>query len=175
MAEPRRSGRLRDWGLVLLGLVVVMLVAVAWLERPSETTARDAVQTAEDAFVAAGLRSAVVDPDAQPGTYTDERGDAIAVWRVAATLDGAPMELWLARDDGEPVFLDDVTVDGTARLLTQAQFDAIDSAADNPALARQVRRNLVVTAAAVAILVVVVILMMTRHPTHPRPLEQASP
>ena len=70
------------------------------------------------------------------------------MWKTEATLEAGTVDLWLAREDGEPVFLDDRTADGAAQLLTDAQFRQIGDHFENPALGRQVRRNLLVTLAA---------------------------
>jgi hypothetical protein len=155
-----------------LALVVVLVTAFAWLQRPDHITATEAVRAARDAFEAAGLDVVVADqPEA--GSY-DPGGseDRIAVWRTSARIDGATIGLWLSRDDGEAVFLDDLTPDGTSRLLSDAQFQAVGDHYENPALGRQVRRNLVVTAAAVLILAVLAVMAAPgRRPTTPDLLE----
>ena len=138
---------------LLIGLVAIALTAVGWLQRPDHITAGEAVRAATGAFRAAGLEDASVALRAVAGTY--EPGDdqpPIQVWKTEAELEDGTVDLWLAREDGEPVFVDDRTSDGAAQLLTDAQFRKIGDHSENPALGRQVRRNLLVTLAAALIL-----------------------
>lgn len=138
---------------LLIGLVAIALTATAWLQRPDDITAGEAVRAATGAFRAAGLEDASVALRAVSGTY--EPGDdqaPIEVWKTEAELEAGTVELWLAREDGEPVFLDDRTADGAAQLLTDAQFREIGDHSENPALGRQVRRSLLATLAAGLIL-----------------------
>jgi hypothetical protein len=156
-----------------LALVVVLVTAFAWLQQPDHITAAEAVRAARGAFEAAGL-DVVVAGHPEAGRYDPGGGEErIAVWRTSAQLDGATIALWLSRDDGEAVWLDDLTPDGTSRLLSDAQFQAVGDHYENPALGRQVRRNLVVTAAAAVILAVLaVIAAQGRRPTTTDPLER---
>ena len=149
---------------LLLGLVAIALVGVAWLQRPDHITAGEAVRAATGAFRAAGLEDASVELRAVADTY--DPGDeqpSVEVWKTNATLEGGTVELWLSREDGEPVFLDDRTPDGAAQLLTDDQFREIGDHFENPALGRQVRRNLLVTLAAGLILGMAVLLGVDRQ------------
>ena len=151
---------------LLLGLVAIALTAVGWLQRPDHITAGEAIRAATGAFRAAGLEDASVALRAVAGTY--EPGDdhaPIEVWKTEATLRGGSVDLWLAREDGEPVVLDDRTADGAAQLLTDAQFRKIGDHFENPALGRQVRRNLLITLAAALILGIAVVLGLD-HQVH---------
>lgn len=163
MADPASRWGLREWGLVLLGVAVIVVTAAAWLQRPADLTRSEAVTAAEGAFAAAGLESAEVDPEPTRGTYDGSVGDPIEVWQATGTLDDGTVELWLARTDGEPVYLDDRTPDGARQLLTDEQFDAIADHDDNPALDRQIRRNLLVTLAAAAIVAVLSVVLAVEH------------
>lgn len=144
---------------VLVGLVAITVAGAAWLQQPNAITAPEAIRAATGAFEAAGMRDAAVELRAVAGTY-DAGGDRrpIAVWRTSAMVEAGTVELWLAEEDGEPVFLDDRNADGTAQLLTDEQFRAIGDHFENPALGRQVRRNLVLTLAAALILGLAVLL-----------------
>lgn len=151
---------------ILVGLVAIVVAGAAWLRQPKSITAREAVRAATGAFEAAGLQDAAVELRAVADTY-DGGGEQepIDVWRTSAALDEGTVELWLAREDGEPVFLDDRNADGTAQLLTDEQFEAIGDHFENPALGRQVRRNLVLTVAA-ALILALAVLLASNDPAH---------
>lgn len=143
---------LRRSAALLLGLVAIALAGAGWLQEPEDITAREAVRAAAGAFDAAGLEDASVSLRAVADTYDPGEGrPVVAVWKTTATLEDGSIELWLSRKDGEPVFLDDRTTNGAAQLLTDDQFRAIADHYENPALGRQLRRNLVVTLAAALI------------------------
>ena len=84
------------------------------------------------------------------------------MWKTTANVEDGTVQLWLSREDGEPVYLDDRTPDGAAQLLTDAQFREIGNHFENPALGRQLRRNLLATLAAALILGVAVLLGVDR-------------
>src|SRR3546814_17897664 len=112
---------------VAMALVAVGAVLIGWLQEPDPITADEAVEVATDA-----LRSADVDgrvaADASSGTYEPTSGDPVAVWKTVATLDGGgTISLWLAQDDGEPVFLDDRSQSGATQLMAEAQVAALRS------------------------------------------------
>jgi len=150
----------------VLGAVAVGAVLVAWLQDPEPITAHEAAGVAAAAFAAAGVPDARVGAEPSRATYDPGGGDAlIEVWRTVAEVDGGTIQLWLAREDAEPVFLDDRTPDGTAQLLTDAQFDALADVDDNPALDRRVRRNLVAALAGAGIVLLAAVLAtQTREP-----------
>lgn len=139
------------------GLAAFAVVAVGWLQSPPDITAAEAVHAARGAFRAAGVDEARVDPRPRADTYRPaEGGEALPVWRTSTRVRGGRVELWLAREDGEPVFLDDRSGDGAVQLLSDDQFEALAGHYENPATARQIRRNLMLTvgaalAAAVAV------------------------
>lgn len=131
------------------GLVAALVVAVGWLQPPADITSAEAVRAARGAFRAAGIEDARVDPDPRPGTYQPaDGGPPLSVWRTTTSVPGGSVELWFAREDGEPVFLDDRSGDGAVQLLSDAQFRALAAHYENPATDRQIRRNLALTVAA---------------------------
>lgn len=133
--------------------VAIGATLVGWLQAPAELTAAEAVEAAQEAYAAAGLAAVEVDEEAVSGTYNPGGDDdPVPVWLTSATLDGGTIALWLARDDGEAVYLDDRTPDGAAQLLTAAQAQAIGDHDGGPAVARQIRRNLALTVAAALVL-----------------------
>jgi hypothetical protein len=147
-----------------LGLVGIGVVAVGWLQSPDHITAAEAVAAAESAYAAAGLRGAVVDPHPDAGEYAAVTGhEPIDVWETVATLDGGTVQLWLSRADGESVFLDDRAPDGGSQLLTDSQFQQLADHYENPAIGRQVRRNLVLTLAAALVMLVGLGLSLVRR------------
>lgn len=128
-----------------LGLVAIVALVLGWLQNPSHITAHEAVTAAEEAFVSGGVRGATVAPVPAAGVYKGSRGERIAVWKTSAKLHGGTVELWLARADGELVFLDDRSNDGSSRLLTDKQFQRLAAFHKNPGVPRQVRRNVALT------------------------------
>ncbi|HEX4868966.1 MAG TPA: hypothetical protein VFV32_15245 [Acidimicrobiales bacterium] len=165
---------------IALAAVAVAVTGIAWMQEPDPVSARDAVAVAGHALTAAGVE-ATVDRHPAAGEYQPTSGDPVPVWEVQAALPAGAVDLWIARDDGQAVFLDDRTDDGTGQLLTDAQVAAVGGHRSNPALARQVRRNVLVTVA--ALLVAVVALWAARHrshltsprPAHPPTEERTSP
>ncbi|MGV3760821.1 MAG: hypothetical protein ACO1PW_14945, partial [Actinomycetota bacterium] len=110
----------------MAGAVVVVAVActaTAWLRPVEELTAADAVEVARSALAAGGV-AAVVDPAPGSGTYTTSDGQDVEVWKVLAGVDGGTVSLWIARDDGQPVFLDDRAPGGEGQVLSDAAVAA---------------------------------------------------
>ena len=142
----------------VVGLVALGAAALGWLRSPDPLTAADAAELAADALTGAGVAGAVVGPEPAAGTYELASGEAIRVWKAVATVEGGTILLWLAQEDGEPVFLDDRGPSGATQLLTEAQFQALADHDANPARDRQLRENVVVTVAAAALLVVAALL-----------------
>src|SRR3546814_1791254 len=79
---------------------------------------------------------------------SDWSSDVCSSDLTVATLDGGgTISLWLAQDDGEPVFLDDRSPSGATQLLSEAQFDAL--ADHEPDVGgERLLRNIVLTVAA---------------------------
>jgi len=132
-----------------LGLVVaaVLMVGAAWQEAVPELNASDAVDAAEDALRGAGL-DATVDPNPVPTVYASLTRDAVEVWAVQATVRSEPIELQLARDGAQPVALDDRTLDGSAYVLSDAEYESVVGHVDDPARSRAIQRNALITFAA---------------------------
>jgi hypothetical protein len=137
--------------------VALATTLVGWLQAPDDLTAREAIDAAEAAYDAAGLGGVEVDAEVVSGTYSSGGdSDPVPVWLTSATLDGGTIALWLARADGEAVYLDDRTPDGSSQLLTERQARAIGDHDGSPAVGRQIRRNLALTVAAALIVVLAV-------------------
>lgn len=139
----------------------------AWLRPVPELTAADAIAVAEDALAAGGV-DAIVDPAPGSGTYTTSTGQDVDVWKVLAEVEGDLVAVWVARDDGQPVFLDDRAPGGAGQVLSESAVTAVGDHRDNPAFDRHLRRNLVVTAAAV-LLAAVAVQTAARLPSRRRP------
>ncbi|MGQ0431102.1 MAG: hypothetical protein ACT452_01695 [Microthrixaceae bacterium] len=154
-------------------LVAVCAAAVAWLQNPHHITASEAVRAAERAFAAAGVDGAVVDPHPAAGVHVDAGGNRVAVWITDAELDDGTVQLWLARSDGASVYLDDRASDGASHLLTEPQFERLDAFYENPAVARQIRRNVVLTVAAALLAAIAACVAVTT--SNPAPVAAPSP
>lgn len=125
---------------------------MGWLQAPDHLTAGEAVRAARSAFAQAGIQDVTVAPVARADTYDGADGtEPTPVWKARGEIAAGSVELWLARDDGTPVFLDDRSANGTAHLLDDEQFSALGHHHRNPALDRQVRRNVWLTVAAALI------------------------
>lgn len=154
-----------------VGLVAVAVVTLGWLGSPDRLTATEAATVAAHAYEAAGMDAAVVDPKPQRGVYTTVNGDArILVWKTMAAVDGGTIQLWLSRADGESVFLDDRSADGTTQLLTDEQFSRLAEHYENPTVTRQIHRNLLLTLAAGLIVLLAVRLSVLQIPADARRL-----
>ncbi len=152
------------------GLVAVAVVTLAWLESPDRLTSLEAATIAANAYEDAGVTDAVVDPRPEPGMYTSVSGkDLVPVWKTTATVGEGTVELWLSRIDGESVFLDDRSPDGASQLLTEDQFRRLADHYENPAVGRQVRRNLLITLAAGLVVLIALRLSVLAAPAVARP------
>ena len=140
---------------VALAAVAVAVVAVGWLQDVPDITADDAVTAAEGALEEAGLE-ADVEPEPQRGVYTTRSSDPVDVWAVHATVRTVPIELQLALAGAHPVSIDDRTPDGSAYVLSEVEYEAVASSVDDPALARQLRRNIALTFAAALVVALAV-------------------
>ena len=135
------------------GLVALGVAGLAWLREPEPITADDAAELTADALADAGVTGATVGLEPSAGTYEPESRPAIDVWKTAANVDGGTIVLWLAQDDGEPVYLDDRGPSGATQLLSETQSQALAERQENPARDRLVRQNVVITIAAGLVLV----------------------
>jgi hypothetical protein len=165
--------RLRAVTAATVCVVAVVATLLGWLQAPDDLTATEAVRAARSAYAAAGLHDVEVEGEAVSGTYNPGGGDEpVPVWLTSATLGGGSIALWLARADGEAVYLDDRTPDGARQLLTEDQVQALGDHDGSPAVDRQVRRNLVLTVAAALVLLVAV--SHARSAARPLPLPLAT-
>lgn len=158
-----------------VGLAALVTVAIGWLQSPDHITRADAATIAERSFRAAGVRGAVVDPRPTAGLYEPPGGGSkVPVWKTSATVKGGTIKLWLTRAGAESVFLDDRTPDGASQLLTDAQFKKLADRHENPAVGRQIRRNLLLTvAAALIVLLAVRLAVEAGSASRPRRLRRA--
>lgn len=156
-----------------LALVAVCAAAVAWLQNPHHITASEAVRATERAFAAAGLDGAVVDARPVAGVHVGAGGSRVAVWITEAELDGGTVQLRLARSDGASVYLDDRAPDGASHLLTERQFERLDAFYENPAVARQIRRNMLLTVASALLAAIAAWVAVTA--SNPAPAAAPSP
>jgi hypothetical protein len=150
-----------------LGAVALVVAGLAWWEDVPALTADDAVTAAEGAFADAGV-DAEVAADPFPTTYSSSTRDPIDVWSVQATVRSELVQLQLSRYGARPVAIDDRTLDGSAYVLSDLEYESVASHVDDPAGARRIRRNLAVTAAAVLLLAVALAHAATATDKEPR-------
>jgi hypothetical protein len=150
--------RVRQVGGSACAAVAVVAVLVGWLQPSPDLTKADARSFTAHALREIGVRDATVDRRVDAGTYRPRRSsDRIAVWHTRASAPGGNLSLDVDRDRGQAVFVDDVSTDGTERLLTDDQFAALGRLTTDPARHRRVARNMAATiagllAASVAVL-----------------------
>ena len=142
--------RWQSVGPLFLAAAAILVVGVAWQEEVPELTASDAVDAAEAALQSAGL-DATVEPVPVPTVYASLTRDAVEVWAVQATVRSEPIELQLARDGAQPVALDDRTLDGSAYVLSDVEYESVVAHVDDPARSRAIQRNALITFAAALI------------------------
>jgi hypothetical protein len=135
-----------------LAVVAIAAVGLAWLQDVPEISAHDAVRAAEHAFQRAGL-DATVEGDPVRAVYASRSHDPVDVWAVQATVQTGsgstePVQLRLARAGAQPVSIDDRSLDGSAYVLSDDEYATVAGNVDDPARARTVRRNIVLTIAA---------------------------
>lgn len=151
--------------LALMGAVAVASVGIGWFEDPPSVTAREAATVVADALVGAGV-SASVDPAPLASTYQPVGGQRVEVWQTFATVEGGTILISVAHDGAAPLFLDDRSPNGSAQLLSEAQFEAVVAGIEDPGRRRLLQRNISLTVAAALVLTVAVALG-----ARPRPLE----
>jgi len=130
-------------------VVVAALASVgaAWAREPEPVSEERALDLAAEAFASAGV-DAAVGRGADRGTYEADDGSAVEVWQTTATVDERDVVLWVSRERGEPVYLDDRGDSGAVQVLTDDQFEAL-AAFDPTTPDDELRReNLAVTVAA---------------------------
>lgn len=146
-------------------VLVIGLAGVAWLEPPSALTADEAVDAAEAAIAATGRQDVEVDPTPILGSYV-RAGETLEVWKTTARIGGQQLALWIARDSGDAVYLDDFDADGSARVLTDQEVGRLARYDGRGAIDRLVRRNVTVTIAAALIAALVIRLLATVSEPH---------
>lgn len=142
----------------LLAAVALGAAFFGWLETAAPLTAQEAIEAAEDALRAAGVRGARVIGEPASGTYRPDGAEPIEVWEAIVSVDGGRIELWLAKDDGEAVFLDDRSEGGATHLLTDEEFRALSEHETSRPRDRLRRRNVALTAATTAVVVMAALL-----------------
>jgi hypothetical protein len=144
-----------------VGVVVVTILIIAWREPRPELTAADARRFTEQALHDIGFAQVKVSARVESGSHRPGRGgDAVAVWRTTAAVDGGTVELAVARSRGRAAFLRDVTADGSARLLTAEQVRQLDRFTFDRPLDDQVRRNMLATVDGLGIVALAVLLAL---------------
>lgn len=146
--------------------VAVAATGWAWLEPTPALEATDAVAVAEAALSEAGV-DATVDPDPGRGTYTTSAGQEVEVWKVLASVGDGLVAIWVAVDDGMPVFLDDRAPGGEGQVLPDHAVASIADHRANPVRDRRIGRNLAATLAAL-VLAAAAVQLATRG-VHRRP------
>ena len=134
-----------------LAAAAILVVGAGWQQDVPELTATDAVDAAEGALRDAGL-DATVEPDPVPTVYASRTRDPVAVWAVRATVRSEPIQLQLAREDAQPVALDDRSLDGTAYVLSDLEYQAVVAHVEDPARDRVIWRNVLLTVAAALVI-----------------------
>lgn len=143
-----------------LAVVAIGSVGVAWFEEPPALTAADAADAAEGAFEDVGIEAALRG-EPSPSTYaTSDRG-LVDVWLVLVAVRGELVQLQLARDGAGPVSMDDRTIDGSRFVLSRHEYESVARHVDDPALARAVRRNVMITIASVLVVALALALVAT--------------
>jgi hypothetical protein len=159
--------RLRAALAAAVALVAIAAVAVAWLEDLPELSAADAVTATEAALGDAGLEAEVA-PEPIRTTYTSRSHAPVDVWEVHAIVRSEPIALSLAAAGAVPIAIDDRNADGSAYVLSDAEYESLAHSVDDPARARAVERNSWLTAAAV-----LVVALAVAHAAHAAQPEEA--
>lgn len=144
---------------VSLALLLVALGAAgaSWFTPRPELEAADAAEVAIEALAAAGFDGEVAE-EPTLGVHDSESGDTFDAWTVFVDVpvDGTAerVELRVRQSAGQLVYVDDrIGPDGSERLLTEQQFQAIGRYEDDSLTNRWMLRNGVgsVSAGAIAV------------------------
>jgi hypothetical protein len=139
---PRRS-----LAAAALAGVAIVAVALGWLEDPPHLTADHAAHAAEAAFEDTGL-DASVEGEPVSASYTQRTGQPVDVWTVLVMVREQPVQLQISRADARAVAIDDLTLDGTSYVLSDAEHESVAKRVDDTTLDRQLRSNIALTVAA---------------------------
>ncbi|MFL6206863.1 MAG: hypothetical protein ACJ739_16095 [Acidimicrobiales bacterium] len=150
-----------------IALVAIVAVAVAWLQDVPELSAADAVSATEAALADAGLEADVA-PAPVRTTYTSRSRTPVDVWEVHATVRSEPIALRLAAAGATPIAIDDRNADGSAYVLSDAEFETLAHSVEDPARERAVAHNSWLTAAAALVVALAVV-----HAAQAAPTEEA--
>ena len=156
-----------------LAVVAIGTVGAAWLEEPPVLTAADAADAAEHAFAGAGV-DAAIRGEPSPSTYARRERGPVDVWLVLMAVRDEIVQLQLSRSGADPVAIDDRTIDGSSYVLSDAEYESVARHVDDPALDRQVRRNIAITVAAALVVAVALALVATapdQEPTKEDPVQ----
>ena len=130
----------------LCGRAALAVIPAAWLAPRPSLTAHDAAVFATNALGAAGIPGGR-GTGVEPRTYVPQGpGGARRAWLVTISVQTASVDLWVDRERGEALRIDDRS--GVGYLLTDAQLREIPGRHDYPSLAGRVRRNVVASVAA---------------------------
>ena len=145
------TARFRWAGLALI-LLAVGLSGWGWVGDPAPLDRAAARSAVRSAYEDAGLAAVVGEPTR--GVHDLGDGRSVEVWKTTAELPAGNIELWIRVVDGQAVYLDDRSSDGTASLLADEDVEAIEADLEGLPWERHVRRNvpLTVGAALVALL-----------------------
>ncbi|MGH9247136.1 MAG: hypothetical protein ACRD29_23005 [Acidimicrobiales bacterium] len=166
MTETVRRARRRGWVWLVLVLSVVGAAATiagaawAWAQPLARLNRDDARLFTAGALDAAGFDDVAVATEVAAGVYPDQPSDAgeFQVWITSAVTQGQTVRFWINREAPQALQIDDNTAEGTT-LLTDDQFQAVDSYDEHPRAEERLRRNLIATAAAVMGVTVAVVLI----------------
>jgi hypothetical protein len=148
----------------LCAVIAAVVLVAAWLEGPPELTRVQAREATQRALEEAGVRDVEVRRRVNENTYLSSEGDEIPVWETRADVRGGMVTLYIARDDGVAVYLNDLTEGGSERLLTQRQFRRLRQVVDNPVRDEWVQRTIRLTIAAVLLVPVAAAAAVTPDP-----------
>jgi hypothetical protein len=130
----------------LCGVGALAVIPAVWLQPRPSLTGPDAAAFAMNALGSAGIPGGTV-TGVEARTFVPQgAGGARRAWLVTVSVQSAVVELWVDRERGDALRIDDRS--GAGYLLTDAQLREIPGPHGYPSLDARVRRNVVATAAA---------------------------
>ena len=116
-----------------MALAAIATVGLAWIDDVPEITSAEAVRGGRTSLAAAGVEATVDDrPSAE--RYSSRAQRTTDVWRVRVMVRDAPVDIYLARNGAQPVSIDDRNQDGSAYVLSEAEYDAVAAGVVGPCL-----------------------------------------